>query len=47
MSKIKWCVRYVVGCWHKYKEVYADTAEEAIRKARVKNIEDLYPIEER
>ena len=42
----KWAVYYVVGSWYKYKEVYADTAEQAIRKARVKTIVDLKPIEE-
>ena len=37
----KWIVDYVVGNTYKVKYVYAETAEEAIRKARVKNIVDL------
>lgn len=40
----KWCVDYVVGSWHKTKYVYAENAEQAIKRARVKDIEDLYPI---
>lgn len=37
----KWIVDYVVGNTYKIKYVYAETAEEAIKKARVKNIVDL------
>ena len=37
----KWSVDYVVGNTYKIKYVYAETAEEAIKKARVKNIVDL------
>lgn len=37
----KWAVDYVVGNTYKTKYVWADTAAEAIKKARVKNIVDL------
>lgn len=36
-----WRVDYVVGSYHKAKYIKAETAQEAIKKARVKNIEDL------
>ena len=39
--KIKWRVDYVVGNTYKSKFVYATTAKEAIKKARIKNIIDL------
>lgn len=42
----RWLVDYVVGNTYKVKYVYADTAEKAIKKARVKNIDDLYPVDE-
>lgn len=42
----KWIVRYIVGNSHKVKYIYAKDATSAIKKARVKNIEDLYPVEE-
>lgn len=42
----KWIVRYIVGNSHKVKYIYAKDATSAIKKARVKNIEDLYPAEE-
>lgn len=42
----RWLVDYVVGNTYKVKYVYADTSENAIKKARVKNIVDLYPIDE-
>ena len=45
--KRTWIVDYVVGNWHKSKRVLAETAAEAIKKARVKNIEDLFPEDER
>ena len=38
---MKWEVCYRVGSWYKVKYIIADTAEQAIRKARVKNIVDL------
>lgn len=38
-----WRVDYVVGNYHKSKYVTATDAPEAIKKARVKNIEDLEP----
>lgn len=42
----KWCVWYRVGNTYKYKYVYADNAETAIRRARIKNIDDLYIVDE-
>ena len=42
----RWRVNYVVGNTYKYKYVYADTAAQAIKKARIKNIVELYPVEE-
>ena len=38
---MKWCVDYVVGNTYKVKYVIADSASQAIKKARVKNIVDL------
>ena len=38
-----WCVDYVVGNTYKAKYVQADTAAQAIKRARVKNIVDLNP----
>lgn len=44
---MKWRVGYEVGsCHYRVKYVEADTAAEAIKKARVKNIDDLEPVEE-
>ena len=45
---IKWEVDYYVRNknLYTYKYVYANTAADAIKKARVKNITDLKPIEE-
>lgn len=44
----KWRVDYYIKNKNLYasKFVYAETPEEAIKKARVKNIEDLVLIEE-
>ncbi len=42
----KWIVDYRVGNTYKVKFVYADTAEQAIKKARVKNIVDLNIVDE-
>lgn len=44
---IKWEVDYYVRNknLYTYKYVYANTAADAIKKARVKNITDLKPIE--
>ena len=36
-----WRVDYVVGNTYKVKYITAETAEQAIKKARVKNIVDL------
>lgn len=36
-----WIVDYVVGNTYKVKYIEATTAQEAIKKARVKNIVDL------
>lgn len=41
----KWCIDYVVGNTYKAKYVYANTAQEAIKKARVKNIVDIFIVE--
>lgn len=38
---MKWRVDYVVGNTYKVKYVIADSASQAIKKARVKNIVDL------
>ena len=38
---MKWRVDYVVGNTYKVKYVIADSAFQAIKKARVKNIVDL------
>ena len=40
----RWEVWYVVGNTYRYKVVEAATAEEAIKKSRVKNIVDLVMI---
>lgn len=42
---MKWIVDYRVGTkvvTYKYKIVEAETAEQAIKKARVKNVVDVY-----
>lgn len=41
-----WRVDYIVGNCHKTKYVKGDDAAEAIKYARVKNIEDLNPVDE-
>ena len=43
---MKWRVDYVVGNTYKVKYVIADSASEAIKKARVKNIVDLNIVKE-
>lgn len=45
-SMDKWNVTYVVGNTYKRKYVFADTNEKAIKKARVKNIIELYIVDE-
>ena len=40
----KWCVYYVVGNTYRAKYVYAETPEQAIKKAKVKNIVDLQEV---
>lgn len=42
---MKWRVDYIVGNTYKVKYVIADTAAQAIKKARVKNIVDLNSVE--
>lgn len=44
-----WKVWYYIRSKNLYttKVVYADTAQKAIKKARVKNIEDIYEIDEK
>ena len=43
---MQWVVDYVVGNTYKVKVVTAETAEQAIKRARIKNIVDLNPIKE-
>ena len=42
----KWCVGYWIGKTYKYKYVYADDNNSAIKKARIKNINELYVVDE-
>ena len=42
----KWNVGYYIDNTYTYKYVYADTAAQAIKNARIKNIVELYPAEE-
>jgi len=42
----KWNVTYAVGNTYKRKYVFADTNTQAIKKARVKNIVELYIVDE-
>lgn len=42
----KWNITYVVGNTYKRKYVFADTNEKAIKKANVKNIIELYIVDE-
>lgn len=42
----KWRVVYVIGNTYKDKYLYANTSEQAIKKANVKNIVDLYIVDE-
>ena len=46
MLKKKWYVCYVVGNTYKVKYVYGFTSAEAVKRARVKNIVDLFPVAE-
>lgn len=46
MFKYKWNVTYVVGNTYKRKYVYALSSEEAIQKAKIKNIVELYIVDE-
>lgn len=43
---MKWLVDYRVGNTYKFKFVEAETAEQAIRKAKCKNIVDLNEVKE-
>lgn len=43
---MKWRVDYVVGNTYKVKCVEAKTNTEAIKKAKVKNIVDLNPVDD-
>ena len=43
---MKWRIDYVVGNTYKVKYVIADSASQAIKRARVKNIVDLNIIKE-
>lgn len=46
VKDMKWRVDYVVGNTYKVKYVEAKTNTEAIKKAKVKNIVDLNPVDE-
>ncbi len=41
----KWCIYYVVGNTYKVKQINAETPEEAIKRARVKNIIDIQTLQ--
>ena len=43
---MKWRIDYVVGNTYKVKYVIADSAPQAIKRARVKNIVDLNIVKE-
>lgn len=43
---LKWWVCYRAGNTYKGKYVFADTSEQAIKKARIKNIVELFPVDE-
>ena len=43
---MKWRIDYVVGNTYKVKYVMADSASQAIKKARVRNIVDLNIVKE-
>jgi hypothetical protein len=43
---MKWLVIYNIGNTYKHKFVIAENSVTAIKKARVKNIIDLYPVDE-
>jgi hypothetical protein len=40
----RWCVGYYVGNTYKHKYIKATTSGEAIKKAKIKNIVELYPV---
>lgn len=40
-----WAVIYITGNTYKTKYVKANTSTQAIKKARIKNIVELYPME--
>ena len=42
----RWRINYVVGNTYKYKYVFAETNTQAIKKARIKNIIELYVVDE-
>ena len=42
VTKMLWTIIYLVGNTYKHKYLYADTPDQAIKKARVKNIVALY-----
>ncbi len=43
---MKWRIDYVVGNTYKVKYIIADSASQAIKRARVKNIVDLNIVKE-
>ena len=42
----KWYMTYLAGNAYKGKYVLAETSEQAIKKAKVKNIVELFPVDE-
>lgn len=43
---MRWQIDYYVGNTYKYKIIEAENNEKAIKKAKIKNIVDLFPIDE-
>ena len=43
---IKWFVGYWIGNTYYHKFIYADTATLAIKKSKIKNIVELFPVDE-
>lgn len=42
----RWCVGYFRGNTYKYKYVYGKDSAEAIKKAKIKNIKELFIVDE-
>jgi len=43
---IRWYIGYYVGNTYKHKYLYAKSNNEAIKKSRIKNIIELYIVDE-